>query len=224
MKRTKTKYHGVYWLPDKKRYWLRLKLTTKSGSEFWKTKTCPVGLTLDQAQAALVTFKALQQSQLAASQPLDQIITVADYADHWLPAKRHSLAPSTLDRYERDLSYHLLPFLGERRIRGLARDDVKDWVIYAQSKTMPCGDMYGWETLEGWWRILRQLLQDAHADGLMDKDPTYRVKGPKRRGKKKREQDTLSRGQLAALLEAMRQVAPQRYAEALCLACTGMRP
>lgn len=224
MKKKRTKVKCISLMEDG-RYYLEITLTSPNGKRVYRRHTCPHGLTLDEAQVELVRFRAQQRAQLQQQdQGLAQVITVADYAERWLPIKAPDLGASTTDRYVRDLSHHILPVLGEKRIRSLTRIDVKAWVAHAQAKRKQDGELYSWETLEGWWRILRQLLQDARVDLSMAHDSTERVRGPKRRPGRVREEETLTRDQLAALLEAVRQGSPNRYAEVLCLACTGMRP
>ena len=224
MKKKRTKVKCISLLEDG-RYYLEITLTSSTGQRIYRRRTCPPGLTLDEAQGELVQFRTQQRIWLQQTdQGLAQVITVADYAERWMPIKAPDLGASTTDRYIRDLSLHILPVLGEKRVRSLTRIDVKAWVACVQDKRKADGELYSWETLEGWWRILRQLLQDARVDLSLDADPTERVRGPKRRPGRKREQETLSLEQLDALLEAVRQVAPNRYAEVLTLAYTGMRP
>ena len=83
---------------------------------------------------------------------------------------------------------------------------------------------YSTNTLRGWWTIIVMLMRDACADGLIERDPTERVRSPKTSVKKVRERRTLSARELGDLVAAAAKVAPQRYAEIALLAYTGCRP
>ena len=169
MKKKRTKVKCISLLEDG-RYYLEITLTSSTGQRIYRRRTCPPGLTLDEAQGELVQFRTQQRIWLQQTdQGLAQVITVADYAERWMPIKAPDLGASTTDRYIRDLSLHILPVLGEKRVRSLTRIDVKAWVACVQDKRKADGELYSWETLEGWWRILRQLLDAlaVHRRGLI---------------------------------------------------------
>src|SRR5690606_4257525 len=83
---------------------------------------------------------------------------------------------------------------------------------------------YGAPTVHKWWRVLVQLLKDAHADEYLASDIVARVTPPTSKAPPVRERRTLSVDELGRLLEAVRLYSPQRYAEVAMLATTGMRP
>lgn len=83
---------------------------------------------------------------------------------------------------------------------------------------------YGAPTVHKWWRVLVQLLKDAHADEYLASDIVARVTPPTSKAPPARERRTLSVDELGKLLEAVRLYSPQRYAEVAMLATTGMRP
>lgn len=153
--------------------------------------------------------------------------TVADYAVGWLERKAHRLRASTRERYVRDLAEHVLPHIGQLYVGRLLRSDVQMMVAAWEQEQYEHGAdgeprHYGQETLTGWWRISRQLLQDAAADHQVA-DPTVRVRAPKSRSPRRRESRTLTAAELRTLLEAVEALSPGRHVEVYLLAWTGMR-
>ncbi len=183
---------------------------------------------------------------------------MSDYAERWWASKSRHLKPSTLQTYESAVIERVLPELGHLPIRSLSRQDILDWIAWAedQRKIPPKavqimrarakGDIhdpeaqrkidailasipfesrehYAYDTLNKWWRVLVQLVRDAHADGYLTMDPTYRVKPPKSPVRGIREKRTLTYEQLDRLLVAVMEVGSHRYAEVVTMALTGMR-
>lgn len=82
---------------------------------------------------------------------------------------------------------------------------------------------YSHDSLRTWWRIILIMFRDAVADGLLDTDPTTRVRPPASSVRNVQERDTLSARELGEFVDAASRVAPDRYAEIVTLAYTGMR-
>ena len=80
-------------------------------------------------QAELVRARKVQE--LGGGRHLlaeDLSITVRAYATRWLQLVGPSVKPSTYLSYEAALRRHLVPAFGDRRVRDLTRQDVKDLV------------------------------------------------------------------------------------------------
>jgi len=93
----------------------------------------------------------------------------------------------------------------------------------ASTKLGPSDEPYANATVQGWWRILKEMLQDAAAEfGLPD--PTRRVRAPKTDIAKARERRALTRAELDSVLDAVGSEMPDWFAEVYVLAFSGMRP
>lgn len=151
--------------------------------------------------------------------------TVAFYALEWMQGKR--LKPSTQAVYMDALEHWILPPLGHYFLDAIVRPDVRRWVEWAESRRMDQdGELvpYATSTVRRPWRVLKQMLKDAHADGFLSSDPTLRLSPPTTTVQRRRERSTLSRSELGDLVDAARQYTQERYAEIATLAFTGMRP
>ena len=215
---------GVY--QNDGRYRIRVKITAPKSKE--RQKTLPEGTTLDQAATMREELRAELRTEaereIAQADQEDRIITLADYAEEWIEVKSERVKASTLDKYLRHLSGHVLPDLGHLRLDELTRSDVDGWVGDIETRKKDDGEVYSTATVDSWWRVLRSVLRDAHADGYLDDDPTHRVRPPDTGVRGRRESGTLSADQLNRLLVKFEQAFPRRYPEALFLAHTGVRP
>jgi integrase len=191
---------------------------TVEGKKRFRRGVLPVGTTLAQAKEAR---EALRR-ELTGAQAAAPITTLADYAVGWLARKAERLRPRVVGTYTTILAHHILPQLGELELTAIRRVDVEGWVAYAEGARKEGGEEYSRPTLMGWWRLLTQVLRDAAADHEL-RDPTERVQGPRVHTTPKREQRTLSAGELGDLLTAAALCVPDRHAEITVLAYTGMR-
>ena len=90
--------------------------------------------------------------------------TVRESLVAYLAAVRHSLAPSTYDEYRRDVERHVLPHLGDTRIRNLSTVDIRAWVGMLAEQLSP-------KRVNNITTPLRRMLADAYADNVIDRDP-----------------------------------------------------
>src|SRR3954454_23035445 len=82
-------------------------------------------------------------------------ITLRDYADNWLAARRvrgRPLAPRTRELYRWQLDRHILPALGDRELRHLDQAAVRKWHASMTSDTGPGG-----VTAAKCYRLLRTI-------------------------------------------------------------------
>lgn len=244
-----TGHKGVYQLTDG-RYQIRFTaVSPKTGKVVYRKAVLPEGTTLGQAIDELVQRQEeLRQGQSDVSLQATRTrrrVTLRDYAAEWL--QRRSLAEGytwrTHNAHAAALAHHILPLLGDYYMDSLTRADVEAWVGWAGTRRkqiqrqrqfksekdreqaqmqMPLCSL---ETRKGWWRVLRVLLKDAHADGLLEADITYRISGPKKRKEDvpRREVRTLDSLELTRLLQVFAEHYTERYAEIVVLGVTGMR-
>lgn len=225
-KMCKTKEPGIYQLADG-RYHLRVTVMDPEDrtKQVAARRTLDAGLTLAQASLQRDLLRDELRAQLA---PADQAAaplrhTLASYTVSWIKGKADRLRPAVLKTYCTQLERHILPDLGDVYMDALVRADVEAWVARAERAERAEGVPYSRATVMGWWDVLRMVVRDAVADLQLPLDPTARVRGPQVRVPPKREQQTLSHEELHDLLRAVADYYPQRYAEVITLAYTGMR-
>jgi integrase len=193
----------------------------KTGKMVRRRKTLPQGTTLEDAIEARELLKA--DIKTAGEESAPARTTLASYAKKWIKAKKARLKPRVYKLYRTVLVRNVLPELGDIYLDALVRADVEGWVSWAESQRKKKGGAYTQDTLRSWWRVLVTMLRDAHADGHISRDPTHRVRPPESWVEPVRETRTLTMTELDALLEAAEAFAPQRYAEIITLAYTGLR-
>lgn len=211
---------GIYRLEDG-RYRVHTTATDPyTGRIRHKKQTLRHGATLEDARK---TRDQLKAEIVTANRPRGPAATtVGDYAVFWAEQKVPKLKPSTRRGYIRSMIV-VCDYLGELPIRDMVRADVANLVRHLETLRKPDGSSYSTHTVRGWYRIVKIMLADAVADGLLDTDPSSRVEPPTTGVRAVQERDTLSADDLGALVEAARVHTPDRYAEIVTLTYTGMR-
>lgn len=218
----KTRHRGVYRLPDGK--WLIRAYATdeRTGKKREREETLPADMREAEVVAALQVLK-VKLAEGAAETPAPSRCSLTDCAEQWLEAKAGRVRASTARHLADVLAKHILPRLGDLQVTAITRSDMERWVAWAERTTTTSGRPYSRDTVNGWWRVLCQFVRDVCAErGLPD--PIVRVQPPRAKASGRRERRTLSAEQLTALLDAVREEAPHRYAEIYVLAYTGLRP
>jgi integrase len=218
----KTRYPGLTKLPDGR---IRIRVTVRcerTGKLREATKVFPRDVREEEALAEMVRMKAELRAE---SRPLSPIrrLSLNDYAERWLEAKAARVRPGVAERYAHILSTYVLPRLGDLYVDGVTRNDVEQWVHWAEHATVKDGQVYSRDTVQGWWRLLCSLVRDACAEYRLPADPTYRVRPPRPTSKPRRERRTLTAAELGRLLDFVKRLSPDRYAEVYVLAYTGVR-
>ena len=178
----------------------------------------PTLTTLEEAIEKRDELKALIRGEPAA---ISQKPTLGAYANEWYEQRKDRLKPSTRRTYYGALKHYIIPELGDLYIECVERRDVIAWVQWAEAQTLN-GERYAESTLRGWYRVLSTMLKDMAADHDMP-DPTRRVQAPRSTKRRVRTRETLTSEELGNLVEAARVHTPERYAELVTLAYTGMR-
>jgi integrase len=131
--------------------------------------------------------------------------------DSWLPSKLPTLKKSTRDHYAWVFDARVLPVFGSRALDSIDRAEVLAWRNAVPGVNASKNSAF---------RVLRAMFRDAAAE-LDIQDPTQRIRAlPEKRASGAK---VLSATELAALLDAAREVAPKYYALILTLASTGAR-
>ena len=124
---------------------------------------------------------------------------------------------------------HILPAIGDVPLTDLDRSHIRQWTDYIEGKThQHNGELvpYSHASLRRYWETMTQLCKALFAEGYFDDRfrtwfETYRGPSSDRSGV--REDQTLTRGQLATYLSEAEEMYPRWYPEILTLARTGMR-
>lgn len=134
---------------------------------------------------------------------------VRDYLEAWIAGAAH-LRPATLALYRRVADRHLSPALGEARLLDLDRAACRRLLADIATKA-------GGPTVEVCHRLLRRALEDAVADGIIERNPAAKLALPRSRP---REARFLTAGEIQAIADEV----PERYrALVLLLGYGGLR-
>jgi integrase len=171
--------------------------------------------------------RVIPEARQAADAPLvDPDIIVKDYNELWLRAAAPGLKPKTVENYRNCLRLHVLPTLGDRKLRRLKRSQIRTLLAAKLEAGLSRGSVAAIHT------ALRAMLAWA-----VDEDRVITVNPAARLGRKlklvaskaARQQaiKAMDRAQVQAFLEAAR-VHPRASVRRmhrlfLCLARTGLR-
>jgi integrase len=216
---TTTDEESIY--TDGTRFRVRVSMLDERGKQKERKRTLKTGQTMEDAIRIRNQLRRKLEEVITQPKPL-QMPSLNDYAERWIARKAERLKPGVIEQHISTLSSYVLPVLGDIRLDQLVRDDIEGWVAWCERQTLSDGRLYADSTLDMWWRTGRQIIQDAMADHDL-RDPTRRVTKPKNNTVPRKETRTLGFDELGDYLEAIKQFAPQRYAEVATLAYTGMR-
>ncbi len=145
--------------------------------------------------------------------------TLQEQAEKWLATyARVHCEPSTVQNYELALRKHVLPALGHKRLREITREDLQKLVAEKVKAGLS----------RSWIRIiiapLRELLNHAMDDGLLDRNPALRLARFSRKAEAQKGRiDPLTPEEELRLLEITERDYPRWYPLFLTALRTGMR-
>lgn len=146
-----------------------------------------------QHEIATNTFdyaKHFPDSRKIARLGVQRTPTVEQQLTKWLNSKHRTCAYSTYRSYNSAVTHHLIPQFGDQLMTELTTTDVRAWRDgLAVSNKMANNILIP----------LRGVLADAHADGLIEKNPMDRIKNLTHRT---REPEPFSPDEVAAILGA----------------------
>ncbi|MDP2873046.1 MAG: site-specific integrase [Bacillota bacterium] len=118
--------------------------------------------------------------------------TVAAFAELWLAGVKHSVAYESYRGYSVNVHRHIVPFLGELRLKDLSTAHVHAFLGHLLEQGLSPS------TVQYVRAVLRMVLERAVDDGLMPRNVVSKVKSPKI---ERREMLTLDEPQARLLIE-----------------------
>lgn len=143
-------------------------------------------------------------------------ITLDQYFNEWIKAKRTSIKGNTLKTYKSHYKKHISPILGKRRVQVIERREVQNLQFDTMKKL-------SLTTCNGVLKTLTIILNDAVNDEIIIKNPAKSIKMLKNEGKKAVEtyHRALTEQEQA---DFMQEAQGSYYYEFIAfLLCTGMR-
>ena len=111
--------------------------------------------------------KHFPDSKKVARLGIQRIPSVKQQLTKWLNSKHRTCEYSTYRSYNSAVQHHLIPQFGDMLLTELKTSDIREWI---GSLTVSA------KMVNNVLIPLRGMLSDAHADGLIDRNPMDRVK------------------------------------------------
>ncbi|MCZ6904125.1 MAG: site-specific integrase, partial [Acidobacteria bacterium] len=145
--------------------------------------------------------------------------TFAEYAGQWLQHYAQvECKQSTQESYRRNLRVHLLPVFGTIRLTEITRDRIKAFIAEKLSTGRSSRG-----TIRLMLALLREILNHAIEDGLLDRNPALRLGRFYRSGEEARKPTAFTPEETRRFLETAREFYPDDYPLLLCALRTGLR-
>lgn len=204
----------------------------------WKvraTKVDPRTGKLTARKKTLPASASLKDAVLAHDELIVAIVTggnlsakaesLEDYAHSWLERRLPWIGSKlTQQRYAEALDLHIIPQLGDLLVSVIMKSDIERWFVtsskadryalrkYPEGRKRPKPAPYSADTINGWWRILKLVLQSAVVERHLKVDPTMTVKPLPTQERSDEKANVLTHEEVALLLEYARIHRPQWYA------------
>jgi integrase len=212
-----------------------VKTDPRTGKRVPKKATLPSSATLKDA---VLKHDELAQAILSGGRPKQGGWTVSAYAASWMKRRAPRLGSElTRERYKLALSNHILPAFGEWMIDAVDKMAIDEWLVKPRNRfelhdEMPArallpkrdAEDYSPETINGWWRILKMMLQDAVNELGLTRDPTLGVRPLPKRTKIDKETNTLTAEEVTLLFTICQRDYPQWFAFIVLGFAIGARP
>lgn len=180
-----TKHPGVYQRKDGI-FVVRVTARTSFGKPIGHVKTLDPRTTEEEAvRTASMMREQLRQevallemgatpSHRQQDTNLVPSLKIEDYARQWYRQKSHRLKPGTRKRYAEVLDKRILPRIGHLYVANVCRAMVESWATWVEGLLKSDGEPYADDTLKGWWKPFKEMMQDMAADfGFQTPPPGY---------------------------------------------------
>jgi len=171
------------------------------------------GIGLAEAEA----IRQSMRTELERQVPPVSVHSIQDFGRRWLEIKQPLIDAGTHARHQSALEDHAFRRLGRIHLRELRLMDVQGWINFEICRG------YRLDTVKGWYRVLRTMIQDAMDDLGLEHDPSRRVRFPLAAVDEREETNALLPEQLDRFLTVMKASFPRHYPLAATLALTGLR-
>jgi integrase len=171
---------------------------------------------------ALAERERLRRGLKRAAQPEQARETLSTFARSWLSTRlaRADWRETTARRYAESLDLHVLPSLGHVFVDALTPRAI-ELALAEWART------YQRATVNSWLRVLRTMLNDAVAHGVMANNPAARVRALRERSDDEGDEDdwanALTPTELDAYLRSWLELYPGRLPLIVTLVLTGLR-
>lgn len=204
------------------RYHIRVTVTDPTTTKrVERKKLLDEGATLAEAVALREQLRegALEVAPEEAVDPATETVTVC--AQRWVRRKGRRWRPQTANTMVSRLERRILPWWGEVRVCDVSRRLVMEWRDELQEEIGDRPGQHSQATVQGWWSVGIAMIRAALDEHEL-RDCTRGVDPPIGVASQRREQQTLSREEVAQLVEAMRSTSSHWIVVALS-AYTGCR-
>ena len=213
----KTKYPGVWRLPSGGYHVRTSAIDPRTGRLLPRKRNLPKA-TLAEAIQEIARLRQIAKDGGTVRDPRRPTLTA--FAQSWLethlPRMTSDLAKA---RYTEALDLHVLPDLGAFFVDQIRDHDLESWLV--KPRKDPRRGRYSPHTVNGWWRVLKMVMQAAARKYYLP-DPTAGVKPlplPQRE-----HENSMTPTELRAFLEATRSLHPRWYTLTVLGFTLGMRP
>lgn len=167
----------------------RLKLYRKCIKDADGKYVAIYGKTPDElTQKLSAAVEAIKDRQARRDDPL-----VSEYATDWLRLVTADMKPKNREVYEGAINLHVVPIIGQKRIRDVQPDDARLVMIALADKSA---------SLQGKvLRTMRKMFENAIDNELIDRNPCAKLKSGGYKSKKK---TALTQEQVEVLLQAVK--------------------
>ena len=213
----KTKYPGVWRLPSGGYHLRTSAIDLRTGRLLTRKRNLPTA-TLAEAIQEVARLRQIAKAGGTVRDPKQP--TLSDFVRSWLeihlPRMTSDLAKA---RYTEALDLHVLPDLGAFYVDQIRDHDLEAWLV--KSRKDRHGGKYSPHTVNGWWRVLKMVMQAVARKHYLP-DPTVGVKPlplPQREN-----ENSLTPGELRTFLDAAKRLYPQWHTFIVLGFTLGMRP
>jgi len=148
--------------------------------------------------------------------------TFKEYLIIWLQNHKNNLKRTTFAGYEMKVQKHIIPALGEIKLKGLNKHHIKNYYKNKRrnGRINGSGGLSS-TTVHNHHVLIKHALKDAVNEGLIDNNPAELVEAPKK--KKYHDYNILNPKQIKNLLEKAKKLYPTNYELIYFTLYTGLR-
>ncbi len=152
---------SIFYRPDHKKWVAQVSLNGKRITKYFNTQR--------ECRQWVKEMIALSDNGLTFD---EMHITLEEYALIWLASKEQAIRPGTMEQYSQILEQHILPILGEIRLKDIRPIHLRQ--LYLAKRQSGCGV----RTVQLIHAVLYNLLKLAMIDGILLRNPAAVIQRP----------------------------------------------